>query len=368
MDSRRLADLPTPALVLDLDAFEANARKMVSFVQASGRAIRPHAKTHKCPEIARYLMGLGAVGACAAKLSEAEALSANGISGLLVTSAVVGPHKIARAIHLAAARPETIFSVDDPGNVRDLNAAAAAAGITLNLAIDLFIGRRTGILPGEPALALAKGIDSLPNVKLHGIQAYCGYASHTAGWDARRQTSLEAMSLAVETRCLIERNGISCPWLSGGSTGTYNIDSSLDGVTELQPGSFLFMDVDYGRIGSKDGSAAYTDFQNSLFVITTVISTPTPELAIVDGGIKAFATDRAFGPELRSGGIPYQFAGDEHGRLNLSGSSRNLKVGDRLDFIIPHCDPTVNLYDRIYAYRGDTVEEVWPIAARGMSQ
>lgn len=377
--TRTVADQPThidaietPALVLDLDAFESNITKMASAVKASGRAFRPHGKTHKCPDVARALVRAGAVGSCVAKLSEGEVFAANGVRGLLVTTAVVGRQKIARAVKLASAYRDTIFCVDDPQNVRDLNDAAAALGsqpsLQLNLAVDLLIGR-TGVEMGQPALALAQLIESLPHVRFAGLQSYDGAASHTVGFEVRRARSVESMGRAVDTRRLIERSGIACPLVTGGSTGTYNIDADIDGVTELQPGSFMFMDIDYNRIGGKTGDV-YDDFQSALTVLTTVVS-QRPGTAIVDGGFKAFATDRPFGPRLLDpalADVPYAWAGDEHGRLDLSKAQRDVRVGDRLSFLVPHCDPTVNLYDRIHCVRGDRVEDVWLVAARGMSQ
>lgn len=366
-------DIPTPALLLDLDAFEWNVAKMAALLKARTRGFRPHGKTHKCPAVAKALVKAGASGSCAAKLSEAEVFAAHGISGLLVTTAVIGKAKIERALKLAAKQRDTMFSVDDPHNVRDLNDAAAAfngrAPVRLNLAIDLLIGGRTGIETGEPALELAKLIASLPNVRLAGLQAYDGGASHTVGFAARKARSLETMGRAVETRRLIERSGIECPMVSGGSTGTYNIDSDIDGVTELQPGSFMFMDMDYNQIGGQDGPV-YQDFRNALTVVTTVVSR-RPGTAIVDGGYKAFSTDRPFRPKAKDPALadmPFAWGGDEHGRLDLTKAQREVKLGDRLEFIIPHCDPSVNLYDSIHCLRGDRVEAVWRIAARGMSQ
>ena len=176
------------------------------------------------------------------------------------------------------------------------------------------------------------------------------------------------MGPAVETRCLIEAHGIHVPLLTGSSTGTYNIDSEIDGVTELQPGSFMFMDVDYRRIGGQDGPV-YRDFHTALSVITTVVSKPADAIAVVDGGFKAFSTDKPFAPEACSlPGLTFSWAGDEHGIIRMDGASLPVKVGDRIEFIIPHCDPSVNLYDRIYCLRGENVEDVWNIAARGMSQ
>jgi D-serine deaminase-like pyridoxal phosphate-dependent protein len=176
------------------------------------------------------------------------------------------------------------------------------------------------------------------------------------------------MMPAVDTRRAIERSGIECPLLTGASTGTYNIDSEIDGITELQPGSFVFMDLDYNRIGGKAGPV-YGDFANSLTVLTSVVSKPSDTEAVVDGGLKAFSTDKPYLPEAKGVvGINFAYGGDEHGKLNLKDASRPLNLGDRLEFIIPHCDPSVNLYDRIYGVRGDSVESVWSIAARGMSQ
>jgi D-serine deaminase-like pyridoxal phosphate-dependent protein len=361
-------ELPTPALLVDLDALEANIDKMVRHTRAKSRQLRPHGKTHKCPEIALKLMRAGAVGACAAKLSEAEAFARNGVSGLLITTAVVGTHKIERAVRLASTRRDTIFCVDNAQNITDLNDAAAVGKGKLNLALDLYVGNRTGIAPGPRAVALAQQIASLKNVTFAGIQAYAGHASHKSGFEERSKLSREVMGAAVETRQAIERGGISCPLLSGGSTGTYNIDSEIDGVTELQPGSFLFMDIDYSRIGGQDGPE-YRDFRYSLSVLTTVVSKPSDSEAVVDGGLKAFSTDRPFMPEARGiEGLVYSWGGDEHGKINLAKASRDLRVGDRVEFIVPHCDPTVNLYDRVYGVRGEKVECVWPIAARGMSQ
>lgn len=361
-------DVPTPALLLDLDAFEENIAKMAAHLKARGKAFRPHGKTHKCPEVAKALIGAGAIGCCAARLSEAEVFAEFGIPGLLITTAVIGRDKIKRAIALAAKAPDTIFVVDDPQNAREINDAAGAhgGGVRVNLAVDLFFGR-TGIEPGEPALALVKVIESLPHVTFVGLQSYDGQAAHTAPFNARADRTNGTMSRAVDTRTLIERAGIPCPLVTGGSTGTYRVDADNPGLTELQPGSFVFMDMEYRTIGGPDGPE-YRDFKNSLTVVTTVVSRPTG-IAIVDGGYKAFSTDRPFTPRpLGLDGVTYEWAGDEHGRLRMDHASRDLKVGDRIEFLPPHIDPTVNLYDEIYALRGDRVEAIWPIAARGKSQ
>lgn len=359
-------EIPTPALLLDLDAFEDNINKMSSHLKARNKAFRPHGKSHKCPEVAKALIKAGAIGCCAARLSEAEVFAASGIPGLLITTAVIGKEKIARAVALANHAPDTIFVVDDRQNVRDISGAAGKRHAPIKLAVDLFFGR-TGIAPGQPAVELAQLIDSLPNVTFVGLQSYDGAAAHTTPFDARAMRTKTTMGKAVETRAMIERAGIACPLVTGGSTGTYRFDAENPGMTELQPGSFVFMDMEYGTIGGPDGSE-YRDFKNSLTVVTTVVSRP-PGLAIVDGGYKAFSTDRPFTPQpVGIDGVTYGWAGDEHGRLDMSNASRDLKLGDRIEFIPPHVDPTVNLYDSIYALRGDQVEAIWPIAARGKSQ
>jgi D-serine deaminase-like pyridoxal phosphate-dependent protein len=361
-------DVPTPALLLDLDAFDDNITRMASHIKARNKAFRPHGKTHKCPEVARALLRAGAIGCCAARLSEAEVFAASGIPGLLITTAVIGKDKIARAVELAAKAPDTIFVADNRQNVRDINAAAAARGAAepIKLAVDLFFGR-TGIQPGQPAVELAQLIDSLPHVTFVGLQSYDGQAAHTTPFDARNARTSSTMARAIETKGMIERAGIACPMVTAGSTGTYRFDSENPGITELQPGSFVFMDMEYGQIGGPDGSE-YRDFKHSLTVVTTVVSR-SPGIAIVDGGYKAFSTDRPFTPKpVGLDGVTYHWAGDEHGRLDVSQAERDVMVGDRIEFIPPHIDPTVNLYDHIYALRGDRVEAVWPIAARGKSQ
>lgn len=359
-------EIPTPALLLDLDAFESNIARMATHLRDRKRGFRPHGKTHKCPHVAQALIKAGAIGICAARLSEAEVFAEHGIRGLLITTPVIGVSKIARAIGLAALAPDTMFCVDDDQNLRDWNDAARARGLTVRLAVDLFFGR-TGIPPGQPALELVRKVASLSHVSFAGLQSYDGMAAHTAPFDAREARTRGTMAQAVETRRLIERDGIECPMVTGGSTGTYRVDSEIDGLTELQPGSFVFMDIEYGTIGGPGGSA-YRDFKNALTVVTTVVSRPQA-FAVVDGGFKAFSTDRPFTPQpVGLAGARYEWAGDEHGRVFLDAGSGDLKVGDRVRFIPPHCDPTVNLYDNIHALRGDRVEAVWPIAARGKSQ
>jgi D-serine deaminase-like pyridoxal phosphate-dependent protein len=359
---KKIPDLPTPCLLLDLDGFQANVEQMSRFAGDRGVALRPHAKTHKCVNIARRQIEKGAVGISVATIAEAEVMARAEIRGLLLTAEMVGEPKIARLMQLARKAPDTMVVVDHADNARDLEQAAAAAQLQLHVLIDLDIGQnRTGVEPGVPALKLAQTIANLPNLRLKGLCAYAGHVAHTVGFAERRAGSQRALQRAIATRDLLVKNGHEVEILTGASTGTYNIDADITGLTELQSGSYVFMDVEYRRIGGKGGTL-YDDFVPALSVLATVIHR-SGNKAIVDAGLKAFATDRPFGPEPVDGTLGrYEFAGDEHGRLLVE---KDIKLGEKVRFITPHCDPTVNLYDRIHCVRGDVVEDVWPIMERG---
>jgi D-serine deaminase-like pyridoxal phosphate-dependent protein len=363
---RSKATLPTPAILLDLDAFETNLQRMADHCRQAGCGFRPHTKTHKCPEIARRQIASGALGVSVATVSEAEAMVSAGIRGVLLTSPVVDAAKIARLVDLARRGGELLLAVGHAREAELLAESAEAARVRIDVLVDLDVGdRRTGSLPGEPALELARRIAQSKSLRLRGVQAYAGHASHTVGFEARRRTSREAMAKAVETRALFDKAGFQTTILSGGSTGTYNIDSAIQGVTELQVGSYIFMDVDYRRIGASSGDALYTDFQPSLTVLTSVISATHPDRITVDAGTKAIDTTTTHRPEPKHlPGLLYIRAGDEFGAVTAESSARLPKLGERIEFIVPHCDPTVNLYDRIYCCRGDKVEAIWPIMAR----
>ena len=359
-------DLPTPSLLLDLDSLEANIQKMARYAEEASIQLRPHVKTHKCTEIARRQIQAGATGVCTATIHEAEVMAAAGIKGLLITAEMVGRNKIERLLRMTQRQPDTMSVVDNASHVQQLNQAAAAAEVTLNVLIDVDPGdRRTGAEPGDETVALAEKIMKLPNLKLRGIHSYSGSSSHVEGFQARQAHSKKAMERPLETLAKLGKIGFPMEIMSGGSTGTYNIDSQLEGMTELQVGSYVLMDLDYRMIGSRDGPQ-YEDFTPSLSVLTTVISKNHTDRATVDAGLKAFATDRSFGPQIKEAtGVEYQFGGDEHGILTLNDPSRDIRLGDRLEFFVPHCDPNVNLYDRVFCLRGTRVEAVWRISARG---
>lgn len=261
-----IADLPTPCLVLDLDRLEFNLDKMSRFARQRGIALRPHAKTHKCVEVARRQLAKGAIGISVATIAEAELMASAGIRGLLITAEMVGEPKISRLIRVVADAPDTMVVVDNADNAEELQRAAAAAGVRIPVLIDLDVGQnRTGILPGETALRLAESIGGAGNLALKGICAYAGHVAHVVGYEDRVASSRRAMAQAVATSDLLSKNGHNVDILSGASTGTYNIDSDIEGLTELQAGSYVFMDVDYRRIGGKSG-AVYDDFSPALSV------------------------------------------------------------------------------------------------------
>src|SRR5262249_51067974 len=267
---------------------------------------------------------------------------------------------------LARREGDLMLAVGHPRQAELLAEAAEAAGVTFDVLIDVDVGdRRTGTLPGEPAVALARAVAKSKRLRVKGVQAYAGHASQGVGCEKRAKGSREAMGKAAETREGVAKAGFDARILSGGSTGTYNIDSAVEGVTELQVGSYVFMDVDYRRIGGKDGQAVYGDFRPSLTVLTTVGSSAHPDRGTVDAGTKALDTTVPWpGQAPHNPGLSYRPAGDEFGVVTAEGGAELPRLADRLEFIVPHCDPTTNLHDRIYAMREDRVEAVWPLAAR----
>jgi D-serine deaminase-like pyridoxal phosphate-dependent protein len=360
------ANIPTPALIVDLDAFEANLQTMAEHCRRAGCGFRPHAKTHKCPQIAQKQIAAGALGICVATVGEAEAMAASGIRGILLTSPIVDPLKIGRVVDLARHGGAILMAVGHPREIELLADAADAAHVRVQVLVDLDVGdKRTGALPGPSALDLARQIGRHKSLELIGVQAYAGHASHTVGFENRQRVSQTAIQKAVDTKALLKQHGFNAGILSGGSTGTYNIDSHIDGMTELQVGSYIFMDVDYRRIGGRDGNAVYNDFRPSLTVLTTVVSAAHPERITVDAGTKAVDTTTSHAPQFKDRmGLSYARAGDEFGAITAEAGAKLPELGERIELIVPHCDPSVNLYDRLYACRGERVEAIWDVAAR----
>jgi D-serine deaminase-like pyridoxal phosphate-dependent protein len=358
----RLDDIPTPALLVDLDLFDKNVRLMAEQCRHHHCALRPHVKAHKCPEIAKKQIAAGAIGVSAATLTEADAMVQSGIAGVLLTSPVVEPAKITHLVKLVKRAPDLLVTVGHPMQVERLAAAAEAAEQAVKVLIDLDVGdKRTGILP-ELAEGFAKYITEFAFLRLQGLQAYAGHASHIVGWKARTAATRAAIDQAVKVRSELEQVGLPTTILTCGSTGAYNIDSAVNGVTEIQPGSYIFMDLEYRSIGGQNRPEIFDDFAMSLTVLTTVVSATYKNAVTVDAGIKALATDVPIAPVVKDRpDLSYRRAGDEFGIVTVDASGKRPSLGDRLQLYPPHSDPTVNLYDRMYGIRGGEVERVWPV-------
>lgn len=360
--------LQTPALVIDLDVLERNIARMAEHASAKGIALRPHAKTHKSAEIARRQIAAGAEGVCVAKLGEAEALADAGVESLLITSPIVTDSGIARLMALNARIEEVMATCDNPDVAARLAAAAHAGGKALKLLVDIDPGLgRTGIAIGDKALALVELVAQSPGLEFAGLQCYAGQLQHLESPNERRDGALRVLRELGEFRDTLKRRGIAPRIISGGGTGTFDIDPDAGVLTELQVGSYVFMDRQYKDVWEKPG--ARVPFETSLFVQTTVISANRDGLATTDAGFKAFATD-AGPPEIASGapaGANYFFFGDEQGGIFYPASERKLVPGDVVSCAVPHCDPTVNLYDCYHIVRGDRLEAIWPVDARGRS-
>ena len=356
------ARLNTPALVLDLPAFERNLAKMATLVGARGLALRPHAKTHKSVEIARRQVAAGALGVSCTILREAETMVAAGIPGVLITSPVTSPPAIERLMAIAAqAGPGNLMVVvDHPDNAAALSAAAAGLGYDLGVLVDFSSGyNRTGTRSLDDAVALAKAMTALPHLELRGLQAYAGNIQHIedrAARGARAAWLREAVTGIVEAA---RAEGIDFEIVSGAGTGTHDLDGAP--FTELQPGSYLFGDAQYGPVLSQGLDAP--PFETSLFAQASVVSVNAADYVTLDAGVKSLATDGPLPLVARGASGTYAFFGDEHGRLFPEGARPDL--GAKVELVTPHCDPTVNLHDALHVVDGETLVAIWPIDARG---
>jgi len=360
-----VAEIDTPALLLYLDPFERNLSAMAQAARTMGDgslALRPHAKSHKCPAIARQQLAAGAVGVCCQKVSEAEALVEGGVTDLLVTNEIVGDEKLARLARLAK-RAKIAVLADDAVNVASLEADAAGAGVRLDVLVEIDIGAgRCGVAPGEAGLALAQRIAASGSLRFAGLHAYHGVAQHLRTPAERREAIARAADMTRATRDLILASGLACPTVTGAGTGTFPLEAASGVWTELQPGSYLFMDADYGR---NEFDARWPRFEQSLFVLTAVMSRPAADRVVVDAGLKASSVDSGMPLLWGREGIEYVKASDEHGVLRIAPGVKAPRLGERLLLVPGHCDPTVNLYDWFVCVRGGIVEALWPITGRG---
>ena len=354
----REEEVDTPALLLDLDAFEANLDLMAATLAPTGARLRAHTKTHKSPVIARLQMARGAVGQCVQKVAEAEVLAWGGIPDVLVTNEVVGAKKLARLAALASIA-QVGLCVDDAAQVDAAAAAAEAAGRRLTVLVEIDVGGgRCGVRPGPDAVALAQRIAASPHLIFGGIQAYHGSAQHIRAPNARARAIDGAIDDARRTVEQLRQQGLACLIVGGAGTGTFAQEAASGVYTEIQAGSYAFMDADYAR--NQDAPP----FRQSLFVLATVMSNAVPGVAVVDAGHKAVPIDSGF--PLVSGwpGLDYVGASDEHGKILVRDGARPA-TGEKLRLVPGHCDPTVDRYDWYVGVRRGRVECLWPVAARG---
>lgn len=353
----RLDELDTPCLCLDLPLMEGNIAKMAAFFADRPAVLRPHTKTHKSPMLARKQIAAGAVGVTCAKLGEAEAMVEGGIDDILIANQVVGPHKIRRLVNLAAHARITV-AVDDAHNIAELSAATSAKGSQIGVLVEVDTGMgRCGVEPGEAALVLGRQIVAAPGLRFDGVMGYEGHTVNIPDDQERQRQAEAALRSLLETKELIEAAGLAVPIVSAGGTGTYDIAGTYPGVTEVQAGSYITMDVQYRDVVG-------IDFACALSILAQVISTPRPGIAIIDGGLKTMTRDFGLPVVFEPEGWRLTSLSEEHGSLKHEGGPP-LKPGDRVKIWPNHGCTTINLHDCFVALRDGVVEGIWPIAGRG---
>ena len=369
-----ITELPTPALVLNRPKFEANIERMAAHMQAHGKGFRPHAKTHKCAMIAQQQLDAGAVGICVAKLSEGLALATAGVEQLLVTSPVTTYTKAGLLVRLLQQSSQLQIVIDSsPGfevaevalnKLTQMGHDSVELGILID--VDVAMGR-TGNRDSGEILKLIEQISHHPGMRFDGIQHYAGHLMHIESYAERRDKSLALWDKVAELVDELSQRAIACQVVTGGGTGTFDIDVKVPCLTDMQVGSYIFMDEEYRQIASVD-SDRFEYFDASLSVACTTISQPTSKTITVDGGYKAFASDSVDPVCDELGDVRFRFAGDEHGVLIRPATDQFLKLGQVLQFVVPHCDPTVNLHEFYWVQEADEmVHSLWPINARGCS-
>jgi 3-hydroxy-D-aspartate aldolase len=362
-----LEAIETPALVVELDALERNMVRMARFASAAGVRLRPHAKTHKCPAIALKQIAHGAVGQCVQTVGEAEALVKGGVTDVLVTNEVVGTGKLRRLAALAS-EASVGLCFDHPDQVDAASQAARDAGVTLRALVEIDVGmERCGVQPGAAARDLAQRIAEAPNLAFEGLQAYHGSAQHFESHSAREQAIDRAVAAVSRTLEAFQAAGLPCETVGGAGTGTFQFEARSGVYNEIQVGSYIFMDTEYARLEDGEGKRFRT-FEHSLFVLSSVLSVPAADRAIVDAGWKSYSGERGYPWVHGSDGIEVVGVSDEHGKLRLGADTPRLRLGGKVALIPGHCDPTVNLHDWFIGLRNGRVEELWPITARGASR
>ncbi|WP_375461934.1 DSD1 family PLP-dependent enzyme [uncultured Enterovirga sp.] len=362
-----LAAIDTPALIVDLDAFDFNIARMAAFAAEAGIAVRPHAKTHRCPAVALRQVAAGAVGQCVQTVGEAEAMIAGGISDVICTNEILAPSKLARLAELAT-RAKVGLLVDSAEGVERASRAAVAAGSVLDVLVEIEVGMgRCGIAPGGPAAALARLVADAPGLLFRGLQAYNGRAQHIRTHAGREEAVSRAAEAVRATQAGLAREGLVADVIAGAGTGTFRLETAAKLWTELQVGSYAFMDGEYASLEG-EGGAVQPEFRHSLFILAEIVSAATADRAIANAGLKVMSTEQGRPSVFERPDIEVTGVSDEHSRLELSLDAPPLGLGDRVRLVPSHCDPTVNLHDWIVAVRGDVVEDIWPVTARGASR
>ena len=359
-------DIQTPCLILDLDALERNIRKMGDYARAHGMRHRSHGKMHKSVDVQKLQERLGgAVGVCCQKVSEAEVFVRGGIKDVLVSNQVRDPAKIDRLARLPKFGARILVCVDDIDNVADLSAAAQRHGTQLECFVEIDCGAgRCGVTTTQDVVAIARAIDAAPGLKFTGIQAYQGAMQHMDSFDDRKAKLDAAIEMVKNAVAGLKVVGLEPELVSGGGTGSYYFESASGVYNELQCGSYAFMDADYGRIHDKDGRRIdQGEWENALFILTSVMSHAKADKAIVDAGLKAQSVDSGLPVVFGREDVKYIKCSDEHGVVE--DPQRVLRVNDKLRLIPGHCDPTCNIHDWYVGVRGGKVEVLWPVSARG---
>jgi len=360
---RHKTELDTPALLINLDKMETNIQKMADFFATVSAELRPHLKTHKTPIIAHKQIKAGAIGITCAKLGEAEAVIHAGIRDVLIANQIVSPHKIARLINLAK-HSEIMVAVDNVHNVQAISDAASAKGVTIRVLVEVNIGMdRCGVEPGQPTLALARQICQSPNLKFEGLMGYEGHTVAKPNRTERETATRESMQCLIETKHFVEKQGVEVSIMSGGGTGTFDITGSIPEMTEVQAGSYVFMDSTYRNV-----QGVGDKFDNALSVLATVVSRPEQDRIIVDTGLKVLTKEFGIPQPLGIAGLEMTSLSEEHGKMLVSNGDVSLTPGDKLEILPTHCCTNVNLHDRFFGIRDEIVESVWEITARGKSQ
>ena len=359
-----VSEVDTPALIIEMGALERNIRRMQENVEGKKVYLRPHSKTHKSTVIANMQVASGAVGVCCQKVSEAEIMANGGVRDIFISNEVVGGGKIKRVAALAR-RAKISVCVDELSGVQELAGAADALGSKVHVLVELNVGaNRCGVETPEDLVRLAKAISGFSSLRFAGIQAYQGAAQHLRTYDERQAAigaASKKVSQAIES---LRREGIGCEVVAGAGTGTFQFEIESGVYNELQVGSYVFMDADYGLNRDREGKPV-SDFENALFILTTVMSSPVPERAIVDAGLKALSVDSGMPRVVGHDRASFVRAADEHGRIEIAEGGRPFKVGEKIRLIPGHCDPTVNLHDWFVCVRDSQVEGLWPVSARG---